>query len=90
MYGNMILRPWEGPRAQGRKGFAALLFIMQVSLVFWPAAVRVAQRLEMERQKQVLLNELAAVYAMVLPEKQFGLSAGGLERASSARIPAVG
>ena len=45
MHGNMILRPWAGAHAQGRTGFAALLFLMQVSLVFWPAAVRVAQRL---------------------------------------------
>lgn len=81
MHGTMIMRPWAGARAQGRKGFAALLFFMQVSLVFWPAAVRAAQRLEMERQKQELLNELAAVYAMVLPEKQFQLQVDRLERA---------
>ena len=81
MHGNMIMRPWAGARAQGRKGFAALLFFMQVSLVFWPAAVRAAQRLEMERQKQELLNELAAVYATVLPEKQFLLQVDRLESA---------
>jgi hypothetical protein len=78
----MIMRPWAGARAQGRKGFAALLFFMQVSLVFWPAAVRAAQRLEMERQKQELLNELAAVHAMVLPIGQFHQHEDRLERVS--------
>lgn len=82
MHGNLILRPWAGARAQGRKGFAALLFFMQISLVFWPAAVRAAQRLEMERQKQELLNELAAVHAMALPEKHFHQREDVLERAS--------
>ena len=82
MYGNMIMRPWAGARAQGRKGFAALLFFMQISLVFWPAAVRAAQRLEMERQKQELLNELAAVHAMVLPQREFHTFEDRLERVS--------
>lgn len=68
MHNTMIMRPWAGARAQGRKGLAAILFIMQISLVFWPAAVRVAYRLEQERQKQVLLNELAAVHAPVRSE----------------------
>jgi hypothetical protein len=64
----MIMRPWAEASAQNRRGLAALLFIMQVSLVLWPAAVRVAHRLEQERQKQVLLNQLAAVHAPVMPE----------------------
>lgn len=70
MHGNMIMRPWAGAREQGRKGLAALLYIMQVSLVFWPAAVRVACRLERERQKQILLNELAAVHAFTPKEER--------------------
>ena len=81
MHGNMIMRPWEGARDQGRKGLAALLFFMQISLVLWPAAVRAAQRLEMERQKQELLNELAAVHAMVVPEKEFHTFDDRLEKA---------
>jgi hypothetical protein len=77
----MIWRPWSAARAQGRNGIAALLFFMQVSLVLWPAAVRAAYRMEQARQKQGLLNELAAMHAMVLPEKHFqpGLS---MERVS--------
>jgi hypothetical protein len=82
MYSNMILRPWAGARAQGRKGFAALLFFMQVSLVLWPAAVRAAQRLEMERQKQELLNELAEVNAMIPPEREFQMFGDRLEKVS--------
>jgi hypothetical protein len=65
---DMMLRPWSGARAQGRSGLAVLLFIMQVSLVFWPAAVRVAYRLEQARQRQDLLNELATVHAPVAAE----------------------
>lgn len=80
MHGNMIMRPWAGARAQGRKGFAALLFFMQVSLVFWPAAIRVAQRMEMERQKQELLNELAAVHATILPKREYQVFEDRLER----------
>jgi hypothetical protein len=79
---SMILRPWAGARAQGRNGVAALLFFMQVSLVLWPAAVRVAYRMEQERQKLVLLNELATLHAMVLPEKQFHSGDQRLERVS--------
>lgn len=82
MHGNLIMRPWAGARAQGRKGFASLLFFMQISLVFWPAAVRAAQRLELERQKQELLNELAAVHAMAVPEKHFQYAEEGLEKVS--------
>jgi hypothetical protein len=81
MQGNMVMRPWAGARAQGRKGFAALLFIMQVSLVLWPAAVRAAQRLELERQKQELLNELAAVHAMALPQTELLAFGHGLQKA---------
>jgi len=73
MHGNMILRPWAEAHAQGRRGFAALLFLMQVSLVFCPAAVRVAQRLGRDRQKQVLLNELAAVHAPIVAKTPFEL-----------------
>jgi len=82
MYGNMIMRPWAGARAQGHRGLAVLLLIMQVSLVLWPAAVRVAQRLEMERQKQEMLNELAAVHAMNLSKREFQGFDERLERAS--------
>lgn len=71
MQNNMILRPWAGPREQGHTGTAALLLIMQISLVLWPAAVRAAHRMEQARQRQVLLDELAAAHAMLLPEKQF-------------------
>ncbi len=82
MHGYMIMRPWSDARAQGRKGLAALLFFMQVSLVFWPAAIRVAHRMEMQRQKQVLLNELAALHAMVLPQREFHTFDDRLEKAS--------
>jgi len=82
MHSTMILRPWAGARAQGRKGIAALLFFMQVSLVLWPAAVRVAIRMEQERQKLALLKELAALHAMVLPEKHFQPGDQPLERVS--------
>jgi hypothetical protein len=71
MHISLILRPWASARAQGRIGFARLLFLMQISLVFWPAAVRAAQRLEQERQKQGLLDELAAAHANATPVKQF-------------------
>jgi hypothetical protein len=71
MHGNIMLRPWAEARAQGRTGLAALLFFMQVSLVLWPAAVRAAQRLELERQKQVLLDELAAAHAPVVARTPF-------------------
>lgn len=77
MHGNMILRPWAGAREQGRQGLAGLLFFMQVSLVFWPAAVRVAYRLEQERQKQVLLNELAAVHAYTPRDSQDSVTSPG-------------
>jgi hypothetical protein len=70
MQGNIIMRPWASARAEGRKGRAALLFFMQLSLVLWPAAVRVALRLEQERQKQVLLNQLAAIHAHTPQEAQ--------------------
>ena len=70
MQADIILRPWAGARAQGRGGFARLLLFMQLSLVFWPAAVRAAQRLERERQKQNLLDELAAANANPVPESQ--------------------
>lgn len=66
----MILRPWAGARAAGRTGLAMVLFFMQVSLVFWPAAVRAAHRLEVQRQRQALLDQLSVVYAPVLTEKQ--------------------
>lgn len=70
MNGSMILRPWAGARATGRTGFAVLLFCMQLSLVFWPAAVRAAQRYRLERQKQALLDQLAATHAPVHAEKE--------------------
>ncbi|WP_297491679.1 hypothetical protein [Acidocella sp.] len=70
MNGNMIMRPWEGARLAGRNGFALLLFFMQISLVFWPAAVRAAQRLQREGQKQALLDQLAALHAPILQEKR--------------------
>jgi hypothetical protein len=47
-----------------------VLFFMQVSLVLWPAAVRAAYRLEAQRQRQALLDQLSVVYAPVLTEKQ--------------------
>jgi hypothetical protein len=71
MHISLILRPWAGARAQGRIGFARLLFLIQISLVFWPAAVRAALRLEQERQKQGLLDELAAANANAAPARQF-------------------
>jgi uncharacterized protein (DUF2236 family) len=71
MHISLILRPWAGARAQGRIGFARLLFFMQISLVFWPAAVRAAMRLEQERQKQGLLDALAAANANETPAKPF-------------------
>ncbi len=66
MNGNIVMRPWEGPRIAGRKGLATLLFFMQASLIFWPAAVRVAQHLERERQLQMLLDQLAAQHRLVV------------------------
>ena len=79
MNGNIILRPWAGPRAQGRKAFAMLLFFMQLSLVFWPAAVRAAQRLEMARQKQALLDHLAARHAPIPADARARASQVGFE-----------
>lgn len=70
MQTDIILRPWAGARAQGRSGLARLLLFMQLSLVLWPAAVRAAQRLERERQKQDLLDVLAAANANPVPENQ--------------------
>lgn len=55
-----IWRPWEGALRTGRKGLAALLFFMQLSLVLWPAAARAAGRMELERRRQALLDRLAA------------------------------
>jgi hypothetical protein len=80
MQTSMILRPWAGAHAQGRTGLAALLFFMQVSLVLWPAAVRVALQLERERQMQMLLDELSAVHAPVVAEKHFRPADAALER----------
>ena len=79
MDGNMIMRPWAEARATGRTGFATLLFLMQLSLVFWPAAIRAAQRMEMERQKQALLDQLAALHAPLRQDKhvQVGFEAMG-------------
>jgi hypothetical protein len=70
MHDNIVLRPWAAARAEGRNRLAVLLFFMQASLVLWPAAIRVAQRLGLERQKQGLLNELAAVNAPIRPLQQ--------------------
>jgi hypothetical protein len=80
MQSDLIFRPWAEARKQGRTGIATLLFIMQISLVLWPAAVRAAWRMEKERQRQALLNELAALHAMVLPEKHFHAADLRLER----------
>lgn len=65
MQGSLIMRPWALAREEGRTSTAVLLFIMQISLVLWPAAVRAACRQQQQRQKQVLLNELAAVHAPI-------------------------
>jgi uncharacterized protein (DUF2236 family) len=80
MHISLILRPWAGARAQGRIGFARLLFLMQISLVFWPAAVRAAYRLEQERQKQGLLDALAAANANAVPVKPFPMSEAPIGR----------
>lgn len=83
---NIILRPWAEASAAGRRGFAILLFFMQVSLVFWPAAVRAAQRLEVERQKQALLDGLAAAHARRLGNKGLFDSPIGLNIAELEKI----
>ena len=80
MHINLILRPWAGARAQGRIGYARLLFIMQISLVLWPAAVRAAMRLERERQKQGLLDALAAANANAEQPKQFPVAEASVGR----------
>jgi hypothetical protein len=86
MHGNIIFRPWVAARAEGRDRLAILLFLMQVSLVFWPAAVRIAQRLglegQKERQKQGLLNELVAINAPIRPRQQLQICEFRLEEAS--------
>jgi hypothetical protein len=82
MHENIIRRPWAAARAEGRDRLAVLLFFMQLSLVFWPAAIRVAQRLGRERQKQGLLNELAAIYAPLRPRLQQNIREFRLEKAS--------
>ncbi len=63
MQADLVLCPWAGARAQGRTGFAWLLLFMQVSLVLWPAAVRLAQRAERDERKQRLLDMLAEANA---------------------------
>lgn len=67
MQAHLVLRPWEGARAQGRIGYSRLLLLMQVSLVFWPAAVRAAKRIELEEKKQLLLDMLAEAHAAPRP-----------------------
>lgn len=64
------MRPWAAACAQHRTGLAAAMFIMQCSLVLWPVAVRMASRLEQERQKLVLLNELATAHAPLPTERK--------------------
>jgi hypothetical protein len=81
MNGSMILRPWAVARARGRTGLAVLLFFMQLSLVFWPAAVRAAQRFQLELQKQALLDQLAAMHAPILAEKPASLGFRTMENA---------
>ena len=69
MQAHLVLRPWAGARAQGRIGVARLLLFMQLSLVLWPAAIRLAQRVELERKKQRLLDILAEANATPLPQR---------------------
>jgi len=82
MNSDIILRPWAAARAEGRDRLAVLLILMQVSLVFWPAAIRVAHRLGVERQKQGLLNELAALNAPIRPRQQIQINEFRLEDVS--------
>lgn len=73
MNGGLILRPWAGARRAGRTRFAILLFCMQLSLVLWPAAVRAARRDQQARQKQALLDQLAALYAPLMAERRMAV-----------------
>ncbi len=69
MQAHLVLRPWAGAREQGRMGVARLLLIMQFSLVLWPAAIRLARRVELEGKKQRLLDILAEANATPLPQR---------------------
>ena len=82
MNSDIILRPWAAARAEGRDRLAVLLILMQVSLVFWPAAIRVAHRMGLERQKQGLLNELAALNAPIRPRQPLQVNEFRLEDVS--------
>jgi hypothetical protein len=78
----LLWRPWAGAYAERRFGLAALIIFMQISLVFWPVAVRLARRVELAREKQRLLDILAEVHAPPRPERKLKTADRSLAQAS--------
>ena len=76
-----ILCPWSGAFAAGRTRLGMLLIFMQVSLVLWPTAVRAARRLEAQRVKQIMLDQLALEYAFAAAQQDEIVTGSTLETA---------
>jgi hypothetical protein len=57
------LLPFERFFAAGFYGRGALVLLLQLSLVFWPLAIRMARQFEEARGVQKFLDQLAAQYS---------------------------
>jgi hypothetical protein len=57
------LLPFRRFFAAGMYGRGALVLLLQMSLVFWPLALRMARQHEEARGVQKVLDQLAAKYA---------------------------
>jgi hypothetical protein len=70
------LHPFTTPLAEGQALRAGGLFLLQLSLVFWPLAVRIARRQAEARNVQMMLDDLsmrheAQASLPALPAKRF-------------------
>lgn len=63
-----IWQPYRGFFEAGRIGTGFLVLLMQLSLVFWPLAIRLSRQLDEERNVQHMLNAIAQDYP-VGPER---------------------
>jgi hypothetical protein len=71
-----MFRPFERFFATGRYGRGALVLLLQISVVFWPLAIKMARQYEEARGVQKFLDELSARYPSAAKNRTANFQAG--------------